>query len=92
MTPRLASEPDANQAEIIDALRKAGGSVFDAHRVGGGFPDIIVGYQGRNLLMEIKTPLGRLNAKQRRFHDAWRGEVRVIRTAEEAVRYMVDGD
>jgi hypothetical protein len=88
---RQAARTDANQQEIVDALRKAGGSVYLTHRIGQGYPDITVGYQGRNLLMEIKTATGTLTPQEREFHDNWRGEVRVIRTAEEAIRYMVDG-
>jgi len=88
-----AARTDANQALIVDALRKAGASVALTHRVGQGFPDIVVGCPDgrRNLLMEIKTAGGTLTPQEREFHDTWRGEVRVIRTVEEAMRYMVDG-
>jgi hypothetical protein len=92
MTPRTAARTDANQQEIVDALRKAGGSVALTHRVGSGFPDIVVGYGERNLLMEIKTPTGTLTPQEREFFALWRGDVRVIRTTEEAIRYMVDGE
>ena len=51
---RRASRTDRNQNEIIDALRKAGASVQPLHTVHDGVPDLLVGFQGRNFLMEIK--------------------------------------
>lgn len=81
---RRASRTDANQAEIVKALREFGCTVLDLSSVGGGCPDILVGYQGRNLLLEVKDgnkppSASRLNAKQRRWHDAWQGQAGVVR-------------
>jgi len=75
---------DANQAEIIRALTRAGCSVQDLSMVGQGCPDILVGRAERNYLMEIKTNDGKLNKKQKRWHSLWSGEKSVVRTVEEA--------
>ena len=76
---RYAAKVDATHQEIRDGLRKAGFSVFDASKLGAGFPDLVVGKHGRTYLIEVKTPRGsktaqeRLGAAQAAFRDAWRG-------------------
>ena len=87
---RYAARIDANQVEIVDALRKAGGMVQHLHRVGQGCPDILVGFRGVNLLFEIKDGAKspseqKLRAAQAEWHDAWRGQVAVVTSAEEAI-------
>src|SRR5688572_2834121 len=54
----FARRTDANHATIRDAFRKLGCRVFDACRVGQGFPDLVVQYGGMTLLVEVKTPKG----------------------------------
>ena len=63
-----------------------GASVVDTADVGDGFPDLVVGYQGRTLLLEVKGPQGRLRASQEAFCRRWRGgEYRVVKTVPEAL-------
>ena len=83
-----AARTDANHTAIADALRWAGASVHNTHRVGGGYPDLTCGISGMTLLVEVKTHTGTLNANERKFHDAWRGQIAVCRTVEEAVRLV----
>lgn len=67
---------DGNHGEIVDALRKAGASVLDLAAVGGGAPDLLVGYRGVNYLIEIKDPSQKgagLQQNQIDWIDAWRG-------------------
>lgn len=54
MMRRIAAKVDANQAEIVKALRKAGAKVQPIHTVGKGCPDIIVAHNGRWYAAEIK--------------------------------------
>lgn len=82
---RRDAKVDQNQAEIIDALRRVGASVYPLHFAGKGCPDLIVGFRGRNYLIEVKSSRGKLNADQRTFHQAWRGHVCVVRSAREAI-------
>ena len=84
----MPKKVDTNQAEIVDALRKAGASVFDLHEVGRGLPDILVGYRNKNYLMEIKYKKGVLNAKENDFFDNWQGQAIVVYTAEQALRVI----
>jgi hypothetical protein len=79
---------DENQADIIEALRDIGVSVFDLHEIGKGCPDILCGFAGRNILLEIKCGNARLNDKERKFKDSWKGQYAVVRTPEEAIELM----
>jgi len=45
---------DNNQVQIVKALRDMGCTVEHLHAVGKGCPDIVVGFKGKNLLLEIK--------------------------------------
>jgi hypothetical protein len=51
---RKHSKRDGNHAVIAEALTKAGAVVIDTSSLGSGFPDILVGYRGRWLPIEIK--------------------------------------
>lgn len=85
---------DANQKEIVAALREEGFSVQHLHKVGEGCPDLIVGhnYGGKrhNVLLEIKEGDGKLTAQQVIWHHSWRGQVAIVRTAKEAIRAIYD--
>lgn len=83
--PRWRQKPDSNQQDIIDALEKIGCVVYDATRVGGGFPDLVVGRSGLCCLLEVKTDSGQLNTKQRRFHEMWTGCTFVVRSPMQAI-------
>ena len=94
MTPRRAARVDNNQTEIVEALRRMGATVQDLSPVGKGCPDILVGFQGRNVLMEIKRPDGpkggragrHLTTDQKLWHLRWRGQVCIVRTVDEAIQ------
>lgn len=86
---------DANQQEIINALRAIGCSVFDASQFGAGFTDLVVGRVGVNWLMEVKDGSKPLSAQaltkdQKKFHDEWRGQKAVVRSAEEAIAIVLE--
>jgi len=86
----VAKRTDANQAEIVAALRKAGCTVCDLHEVGRGCPDILVLFRGRLTLLEIKTEKGRLTPAEVKFINEWRedarGPIYVVRDVSAAFR------
>jgi len=82
---RRAAKVDANQAEIVKALRTVGCSVLSLASIGKGAPDILLGYKGKNVLMEIKREKGKLNDQQQEFKADWRGELCVVRSVDEAL-------
>ena len=57
MSPyRRAPRRDANEKDIVDALKHVGALV---HRLDGkDIPDLLVGFDGQWFLMEVKMPLG----------------------------------
>ncbi len=60
---RHAARVDANQANIVAALRAAGASVWII-----GLPvDLLVGYRGKTLAMECKSLTGKRNPKPARY-------------------------
>ena len=85
---KRAAKVDANQREIIAALRKIGCSVQLLHQVGGGCPDVMVGFRGVTTLLEIKNPAGlnKVSESQITWQNEWRGgPVWVVRSAGEAI-------
>lgn len=73
-----ACKVDDNQKQIVDALRKIGCSVQHLHKVGQGCPDLLVGYMGKNWLLEIKrNAKSPLTKDQVEWHGTWRGDARV---------------
>ena len=82
---------DANQREIVAALRAVGASVQHLHAVGQGCPDLLVGFRGRCFTLECKDgslpPSARkLTPAQQDWHRDWRGHAAVVLTAEDALR------
>jgi hypothetical protein len=67
---RYAARVDANQTEIVMALRKAGAYVWVI-----GLPvDLLVGYKDRTFLVEVKTTSKkRLTSLQADFFNNWTG-------------------
>jgi len=87
---RYAAKVDANQGEIVKALRDIGCTVQSLAPVGGGVPDLLVGYHGVNYLLEVKDgsrpPSERgLTPHQEKFHASWRGQKTVVTSREEAL-------
>lgn len=90
MARRYAAKVDANQGEIVKALRDAGASVTPTHAAGEGFPDLAVGFRGQTFLIEVKDgakpPSKRgLTDPQKEWHATWRGQKAVVATVAEAL-------
>lgn len=81
---RQAGKVDLSQAEIVKRLRQIGASVQVLSGVGKGCPDLLVGWRGRNYLIEAKTGDGKRTAAQVEWAAKWAGQVAIARTAEEA--------
>ncbi len=76
---------DANQREIVEALRKCSATVQHLHELGKGCPDILVGHRGCNYLLEIKAETGELTPVQVWWHEDWGGQVARVDTVDEAL-------
>lgn len=87
-----ARRVDGTHSAVVKALRKVGCQVFDTSRCGGGFPDLVVRATKRDiwqtpriLLVEVKTPRGKLTEDQKRFIADW-PETVVVDSVDAALR------
>jgi hypothetical protein len=86
-----AAKVDANQRQVVEGLQKFGASVAVLSTVGHGIPDVVVGFRGKNFLLELKdgdkVPSARkLTPAQEMWHAAWKGHTAVVHSLEEAIR------
>lgn len=96
---RFRPRIDSTQRAIIEALRKAGATVYSLAMVGAGVPDLLCGARGNTYLLECKSPRSRLKSgkprtarevvsaeRQQAWRDRWRGgPVHVVETPLEAL-------
>ena len=83
---RRAARVDKSQNEIVYALRRIGARVAFIKQP----LDLLVGFRGRNILLEVKTPgQGRVTKEQQEFIDSWPGEAHIVETIEQAVAKVV---
>ena len=86
---RRAAKIDANQPEVVAALRAAGFWVQSLAAVGHGFPDLIACKKsGAIMLLEVKMPGERLTHDEFDWHGRFPGPVFVVHSAEEALEVM----
>jgi len=65
---------DTNHKEIVKALRDAGATVVSLASMKHGCPDLMVGYAGETLLMEIKKDSkAKFTSDQIDFMGKWKG-------------------
>lgn len=79
---------DANQQEIVKVLLAAGASVADLHTIGRGIPDLLCGFRGVNLLMEVKGAGGKLTPSEHQFFATWRGPTIIVHDPQDALEKL----
>lgn len=89
-----AAKIDANQEAVVTALRAAGATVQSLAGVGKGVPDLLVGFKGQTLLLEIKDgfkpPSARLLTEdQLRWHGVWKGGALAVVDSPDAALRMI---
>ena len=91
---RRAAKIDKNQPAIVDALRKCGAFVQSLAAVGNGCPDLLIGYRGRTILVEVKDGSNvpsaqKLTLDQLLWHAKWSGgSLAVVNDLESALRVL----
>lgn len=89
---RRAAKRDANEAAIVTALEAVGATVERLSAKDA--PDLLVGYRGVNVLLEVKRPAGKRGGTSHRdllpgqaaWHAGWRGAAPVVaRTVADAL-------
>lgn len=88
---RKVARVDDNQTEIVEALRRVGCSVQSLATVGNGCPDLLVGRQGVNTLLEVKDgskppSRRRLTPDEQIWQHKWGGQVVTVETVEQALK------
>jgi len=90
---RRANRIDDNQNDIVTALRKAGATVRVISQ-GEGIPDLLVGFRGETILLEVKDgnkpPSARtLTPAEKKFFDEWEGGLcMVVKSVEDALELL----
>ena len=89
-----AAKIDANHEAVVLALRAAGATVQSLAGVGKGVPDLLVGYKGQTMLMEVKdgfkAPSARLLTEdQIRWHGVWKGGALAVVDSPDAALRMI---
>jgi hypothetical protein len=88
---RRAAKVDANQEQIVSALRASGAVVQSLAAIGKGVPDLLVSFRGNLFLLEVKDgnkppSAQKLTPDQITWHQAWGAPVEVVRNPEQALR------
>lgn len=85
---RQAARIDENQPAIVAALQKTGALVLSLAPIGKGVPDLLVHYQCRLVLLEVKNPAKpkadrQLTPAQKVWHAIW--PVTIVETIDHAL-------
>ena len=83
--PRLDARKDDNHDEIKAAFEKLGWYWRDTFQLGMGFPDGVASREGINLLVEVKSPGGRLSRMERDYHLNCPGPIVVVRSIDDVI-------
>ena len=87
---RINAKVDANHSKIVSELRKLKGVTVRSVATIKNFLDIIVGYNGRNYLFEIKDPekppsQRKLTEGEKKFMDEWTGQADLALTTQDII-------
>lgn len=80
---RYDAKRDSNEKEIVNTLEKMGLSVYRLDKP----LDLLVGYNKRNFLVEVKSGTGTLTEPQKDFIKDWRGQHVIISTVSQATTF-----
>ena len=90
---RVRGRIDDNQKEVVSQLRKLGVSVAITSMLGKGFPDLVLGHQNKNYLIELKDGSKTKSRKtltedEQKFFDCWLGQVDKVESIDDICRII----
>ncbi len=90
---RVRGRIDDNQKEVVSQLRKLGVSVAITSMLGKGFPDLVLGHQNKNFLIELKDGSKTKSRKtltedEEKFFNDWRGQVDKCESLDDICRII----
>jgi Holliday junction resolvase len=82
-----AKRVDVNQKDIVLALKSFGATVVDLSGVGKGCPDLLIGFNNKTYLIEVKRDKqAKFTPQQLQFYELWRGGIIArIETIDDAI-------
>ena len=88
---RRAARVDSNHKEVVDEFRRLGCSVLDMSRLGEGTPDLLIGFSGQCMLVEVKNgkkpPSKRvLTGPQIYFWMSWKANPLVVKSLDDVAK------
>lgn len=91
---RRAAKVDANQDAVVSVLKAYGATVQSLAAIGKGCPDLLVGYRGHTLLVEVKDgrkpPSHRqLTEHQQKWMTEWKGGTVAVVKDIEGVEHLL---
>lgn len=94
---RTKAKTDSNHADVIKAFRRLGYSVLSLHQIGKGCGDLLVAKAGKTAMIEVKDgslpPSKRkLNIDQVLFHETWRGQIAVVESLDDVLKFANTGE
>jgi len=91
---RTRARVDDNQKQIVDQLRQIYGlSVFITSMIGGGFGDFVIGWGGKNYIIELKDgkkmkSKKKLTEHETKFRLQWFGQHDVCENLDEILTVL----
>jgi len=90
---RRAAKIDENQPALVELIRAMGVSVAITSAAHDGFTDLVIGFGGVTVLVEVKDgskePARRkLTPQQVAFHGSFKGAITVIENEQQAVELV----
>ena len=90
---RVRGRIDDNQKEVVSQLRKLGVSVAITSMLGKGFPDLVLGHQNKNYLIELKDGSKTKSRKtltedEAKFFNDWKGQVDKCESLDDICRII----
>ena len=85
-----AKRVDVNQKDIVNALKMFGATVVDLSSVGKGCPDLLMGFNNKTYLIEVKRDSkAKFTPQQLQFNELWRGGLVVrVETVQDALALL----
>ena len=93
MAIRRAAKIDDNQNDLVELIRAMGVSVAITSAAHDGFTDLVIGFGGVTVLVEVKDgakePSRRkLTPPQKIFHGSFKGAITVIESEQQAIELV----
>lgn len=87
----FAKKVDLIQKDVVNKLRSMGATVIDLSAVGKGMTDLLVGFDGQTILLEVKSGIDKkFTPQQIKFFATWTGgmlaRVNSVQEAEELLQ------